>query len=192
MREAYFHEDDYCQIELLPVDNLAYCLEEIGEIEKSAIENFEGMGFKDVYQRRDNPSEIAALNIDAHEFSQALQSHMPKFDVVATGYAAHKEECKSVSAFGHDNDEQIFVEHHNNIVTNIWLSDPFTELPNILPRPHEWLYVDWAWGFVCPLKETHVYIDYIAKRDAQMQKNAERTLEKYPELAPQKPWWKFW
>ncbi len=29
MRSIYFHEDDYCQIEILPVQNYEYCKREI-------------------------------------------------------------------------------------------------------------------------------------------------------------------
>ena len=31
MREAYYHEDDFCMIELLPLDNLQHCLTQMGE-----------------------------------------------------------------------------------------------------------------------------------------------------------------
>ncbi len=33
MREAYFHEDDYCQTELLPIANHKHCRDQLREIE---------------------------------------------------------------------------------------------------------------------------------------------------------------
>ncbi len=32
MRTVYFHEDDYCQQEILPLSNKAVCLKEMDEI----------------------------------------------------------------------------------------------------------------------------------------------------------------
>lgn len=41
-RGKYFHEDDYCQQEILPIENWHDCAEQIGEIRESAQKSFDG------------------------------------------------------------------------------------------------------------------------------------------------------
>lgn len=36
MPSIYFHEDDFCQIEILPIENLGFCLKQAGCIEEFA------------------------------------------------------------------------------------------------------------------------------------------------------------
>ena len=191
MREAYFHEDDYRQIEVLPLDNFGYCQQEIGEIEKSSAENFDGYGFKDIYVREENPSHLGAMNIRVSEIEEALEKILPKFDVVYTGYSSYKEKCKGLNAFGRDQGERIFFEHNEGIVTSIWVSDPFNELID-LPHSEKLLFVDWAWGFVCPLKEKEHFIEYIKDRDTQIEESLEKMRALHPQKSAKKPRWKFW
>ena len=42
MRKIYFHEDDYCQLEVLPLAARQFCLQEMGEIDAFAEEHREG------------------------------------------------------------------------------------------------------------------------------------------------------
>lgn len=191
MREAYFHEDDYRQIEILPIDNLAYCLEQIGEIEKSATVNFDGLGYKDVYVREENPSQLASLNLKSSILEETLVEFLPKFDAVYTGYSTYKEKCGGVVAFGKDKGEQIYFEDSEDVVTTIWVSDPFEALTG-LPSIENLLFVDWSWGFVCPLSEKEIFLEYIKDRDLQMEEYLDKMKALYPQKIDKKPWWKFW
>ena len=49
MREAYYHEDDYCMIELLPLDNLQHCLTQMGEQQAFADAHRSGAGWTDMF-----------------------------------------------------------------------------------------------------------------------------------------------
>lgn len=51
----YFHEDDYCQVEILPVENLSFYKRQAREIEDFADEHREGVGFTDMYVREKKP-----------------------------------------------------------------------------------------------------------------------------------------
>lgn len=196
LREIYFHEDDYQQLEILPVDNLGFCLQQIDEVEKSSAENFDGYGFKDVYMRQENPSKLVSLEMRVVELESVLREILPKYDSVYTGYSSYRAKCDGVIAFGHDNGATIFFEQNEGVVTSIWVSDPFSEL-TLLPNMNNLLFVDWAWGFACPLREKEMFVKYIKERDFEMEEYMKRmqTLHKQQPVkqgASKKPWWKIW
>jgi hypothetical protein len=72
MREAYFHEDDYCQIEVLPLDDLYFCLRQAGEIAEFSNEHRAGSSWDAMYIRGANPTPLASLNISLSQVREAL------------------------------------------------------------------------------------------------------------------------
>src|SRR5262249_55770988 len=49
VRVAFFHEDDYCQVEVLPAAAAGPCRSEMGRIDEFAEAHLDGMGFTDIY-----------------------------------------------------------------------------------------------------------------------------------------------
>lgn len=191
MRDVYFHEDDYRQIEILPIDNLSFCIKEIGDIEKSASENFDGFGYKDIHIREENPSELISLSISENELEDKLSAHLPKYDNVYTGYSSYREQCTGTFAFGKDDQETIFYETSNGNCSAIWVSDPLEELL-YLPYLEKLLFVDWSWGFVCPLIESKKYLEYINNRSQEIKRRMAEYKASLNQNLPKKPWWKLW
>jgi len=68
--EVYFHEDDYCQIELLPSTSWKFCFNQIKEIdefsEKHKVKN--GIGWDKIYIRKESPYKIESLIIKFDDY----------------------------------------------------------------------------------------------------------------------------
>lgn len=164
MREAYYHEDDYCQIELLPLDNLQHCLQQLGEQQAFADAHASGAGWTDMYVRGAPPlslSPLSALGITAAQLRQALAAALPPYDAVFTGYSSYRLECKNVLAFGGERTETLFAGiNDDGVVADLWCSDGMAAL-QLLPQRAQLLFVDWNAGFVCPLAEQALFQRYL-------------------------------
>jgi hypothetical protein len=56
---AWFHEDDFCQMELLPAESEAFTRRQMGEVEKfAATHRAEGGGWTGMYLREDSPANF--------------------------------------------------------------------------------------------------------------------------------------
>jgi hypothetical protein len=198
MREAFFHEDDYCQIEVLPLDNLSFCLEQAGQIDEFSEEHRVGSFWDAMYIRAENPAKLASLRLTLSQIRDALVAEMPEFDSVLTGYSSYREPCPKVHGFGRDDSEVLFVEAADDqIVTAIWCSDPMPELQR-LPRREHLLLADWGWSFICPLADTERFNIYLSERERVFRNLAEKweaERQARGEVArpeEKKRWWKFW
>jgi hypothetical protein len=193
MRRAFFHEDDYCQRELLPVDNLAFCLRQNAAIAEHSAATFDGHGWKDVYVREERPpSPLVALQIPLESIRAALMQIAPAYDSVETGYgSSHREPCANTVAFGQDRRAALYVTFDDNsIVETMWCDEPQDWLL-ALPNAHQLLFVDWAWGFVCPLAEQGHFRAHLADREAHWRRFSQE-LEERRRHERRKRWWQFW
>jgi len=165
MREAYFHEDDYGQIELLPLDNLQHCLQQMGEQQAFADAHASGAGWTDMYVRSAPPSQLAALGITAVQLRQAVSAVLPPYDAVLTGYGSYRVACENVLAFGGDETETLFAGINNDgMVADLWCSDGMAAL-QLLPQREQLLFADWNAGFVCPLAEQALFQRYLQEHE---------------------------
>lgn len=159
MREVFFHEDDYCQQELLPAAALDWCSRELGEIDRfsEAHRAADGAGWTDLYVRPNAPAELLALRITREEVAAALGPLLPEFDRVLTGYSSFREECRNSSAWGTGEGCEFFASWNaEGFVSAIWtnLFDSRAEslakaasAVEALGTLRPLIYVDWAWGY---------------------------------------------
>ena len=184
--EVYFHEDDYCQQEILPAAALDFCRSEIVEIDEFASEHRapDGAGWTEAFLRDDSPAKLSDLGITAEQFRAIIREHLPEIPVVYTGYGEYRERCEQTSGFGFhadciiyaDWDEAGIVEH---IWTGIFTTDE-TELAAVisavqsLGKQFPLLYVDWAWSFVTLIDQSG---DLQGKLDSKMTELARRMEE---------------
>src|SRR5512144_460743 len=96
-RTVYFHEDDYCQIEVLPAQSWEYCAIQLGQIAEFSEQHRtpNGMGWTGIHVRGKAPATLAALSLDVDSVSRALSQYLVPFDRVETGYSSHREECRN-------------------------------------------------------------------------------------------------
>src|ERR1043166_1688474 len=90
-REIYFHEDDYCQQELLPREALAFVESEIKKSDEFAAAHLApgGIGGTYLYTRRAPPMSFRALRMTREDFDSAISPHLPPFHQVYTGYSSY-------------------------------------------------------------------------------------------------------
>ncbi|MBI5954113.1 MAG: hypothetical protein HY865_20845 [Chloroflexi bacterium] len=171
-REAYFHEDDYCQIEILPASNWDYCLSQLQKIGKFSAEHFDGLGWTDMQLRGESPQQMKSLNINAKDLTSSLSQILVPFDRVLTGYSSLREEAEDTMAFGSETSGIIFVEYDSNdIVEAIWLDfgiasreDKQLALTVLqhLGRMSELILVDWHLGKIIKLSDHEELMSYFA------------------------------
>ena len=161
MREAYFHEDDQGQVQLLPLDNLQHCLQQMGQQQAFADAHQSGAGWTEMYVREAAPSKLSALGITGEQLRLAVMAVLPPYDAVFTGYSSYRVECKNLLAFGGDNTETLFagIDEHG-IVVELWCSDGMPELLR-LPLPEQLLLADWNAGLACPLLDRALFARYL-------------------------------
>ncbi len=190
MRQAYFHEDDYCQIEVLPLENLKFCLEQAGKIREFSEKHRNGLGWDDVYLREDNPRKIIELNITIEDVRNSLEGKLPEYDEVYTDYSSERTLCNRTHAFGKDQGEVIFMEtDEDGKLISLWCSDPTTDL-YFLPHCEKFLLADWGWEFICPLADKVRMKEYLTEREKVFSEMAKKWEEQ--RKSDSKKWWKFW
>jgi hypothetical protein len=177
MRSIFFHEDDYCQLEILPIQNYEYCKKEIHNIltfsEKHKVEG--GIGWTGIYIRNNNPISLTELNIPVSKFGALMEDIPCKFDTVYTGYNNYRKECQNVLAYGDSDDVVIFCDfdEKSNIVKNIWLTlchcnesqkESAQKILSTLAKLNDFILVDWNWHFLTKLANTTELELYLSER----------------------------
>ena len=164
-REIYFHEDDYCQQQLLPREAAAHAVAEVKKIGEFAdAHQVPGeLGWTDVYVRQEAPAEVRTLKMRREDFAAVVSPFLPTFDIVYTGYSSHREQCKKTAAWGRSQQCALFADWEDDgTVANIWaeLFDrdevsirASSKAVAALGKAHPLVYVDWAWGYTCDTSE---------------------------------------
>lgn len=171
MDSAFFHEDDYCQVELLPASACGYCLAEMGRIDEFAEAHRDGAGFTDMYFRGDPPVPLASLGTTLSEWDAALGPLSPRFAQVLTGYSSHRELCPSVAGWGFGDGQAVFASvGEGGVVGPVWLSlygvtaervGQWTRLLRSVPRAADLVVADWSTGQVVPLAVEPAVVGYL-------------------------------
>ncbi len=100
-RTIYFHEDDFCQIQLLPASNWGHCAQQLGELSEFAeAHRAPGGGWTEVYMRQDEPESIASLALQVDQLRNLLARSLEPFDRVDTGYGSRRDPCEHTRAWG--------------------------------------------------------------------------------------------
>lgn len=156
-RTIWFHEDDYCQTELLCDENLDWCVEETRKIEEFSEAHRAGIGWTKMYMRPPAPVALATRGITVTELAEAIAPYAPPYDSVTTGYSTHVEDAVNVAAYGAGGSVTLFAEQRDGVVTALWLElgrldENATAMLAALSR---WslLLVDWSGGQVIRLSD---------------------------------------
>ncbi len=173
MREVYFHEDDYCQLELVAEANGRWCAEQMGKIDEFAAAHKADVGWTDIYVRSQNPRALSSVNICRSKFTEYMPSRMPHFDRVFTGYSSYRTECKNTIAFGPSDSLVAYAEFDDNdVISSVWFSLDLqstddvmiaNELASALSR---WpvLLADWGWSQLIRLADADSLTQYFRGR----------------------------
>ena len=132
---VFFHEDNYCLLELLPVQNLLIKQPGPGEIEQHAEKNFTGNGFLNCACREQANYSLSHLNIDKKEFKAIIGNEsLFYFDTVYTGYSTERILKKHARGFGFEN-YILFYEFIDDLIITCWVDyNPIAETLNSYPE----------------------------------------------------------
>jgi hypothetical protein len=183
-REIYFHEDDYCQQELLPRDALAYAEAELKKIAEfaDAHRSPDDAGWTDIYVRPKSPVSFRSLCMKKEDLDAVISPHLTSFDLVYTGYSTYRERCRQAAAWGTAQQNAIFADWDDDgIIKNVWAQffDPdeksllaASKAVTALATAHSLIYVDWAWGYTCEIINGEAFASHLQTKLADI---ADRT-----------------
>jgi len=119
--EIYLHEDLYCQVELLPLENTNTLETENKKIDEFAKEHSDGAGFTDIYARDESKIKTSEKGIHLDVFESLIISlGFVKMRNVYSGYGNYKEKCQNTNAYSIDG-ATFFCDYKNGVINNIWL-----------------------------------------------------------------------
>jgi hypothetical protein len=165
----FFHEDDFCQVELLPKENLNFIKLQCNQIESSSEKNFDGAGYKEIFIRDANPIGLSTISIQKSELENfLLELHLPRASEVLTGYGQdYRVQSLETVGFGSDY-VAVYFHFQDDIVKKIW----FTQIWNITGEKLvpvlnkvglKWnlLLVDWEAATFVELSDEQAIINYL-------------------------------
>lgn len=117
----YFHEDFYCQVELLPRENFSELEKENEKIEDFAEKHSDGFGFTDIYVRDGQKIKTSDRKIQIADFEKVLlECGFQKYSNVYSGYSSHEELCKNTLGFELDS-SVVYCDFEKGLIKNIWI-----------------------------------------------------------------------
>jgi hypothetical protein len=172
-KAVYFHEDDYCQIEILPLSLWTYCVDEMKKIEEFSDAHKLDLGWSDIYIREELPESLAEFSISLEAFKKGVEETLTPYRQVSTGYSSHVEECRNCFAWGlADREFTIFADiDSENSINNIWLEigcltdanlPPVLDVFNNLPRSNDLMIADWRWSKAAQIADKNRLRSYLA------------------------------
>jgi hypothetical protein len=167
MDSLWFHEEDYCQIELLPKAAENFARRQAGEIDTfSAAHDDGGQGWTDIYVRREPPASLGALRIALIDVENLIPPEFHRFDKVTTGYSTHVEPAAQTVAW-QAGGGTVFVGHDDGgIVDAVWFSDVNLGMEELLLRlGARWPVVlaHWPWSRVVDLSDRGAVRAFLAE-----------------------------
>lgn len=172
-RIAFFHEDDYCQREILPLTAKNYCLQQMGEINNFSQEHqSEDGSFTDIFIRENSPHGIEELGLHSEQLNVAL-SFLPLYDLVETGYSSYREASEATYGRGNGYEQNIFWSiNESGIVNAIWLDieiapitiDMWRKVLIALGKIAPVLLADWGWSLCVDLTNPSNIEEYIKEK----------------------------
>ncbi len=155
-RIAFFHEDDYCQWQILPLTSRGFCLRQMGKIDDFAKEHQagSGFGFTDLFVREDSPHGMEELALRSEQLNETLQ-FLPPYARVETGYSSCRRELKAAHARGEGAGQNVFWSVDDaGVITALWLDlciTPETKelwgsILTALGKLAPLLLADWGWS----------------------------------------------
>lgn len=201
MRAAYFHEDDYCQIEAVSDENLDWCVDQSRRIDEFSSAHRNGDAYTEMYVRLPNPVELMTKSISIEEISQVLTPYLQPYDVVRTGYSTYVETLSGTLAFGNEPAIIVFAEHRDRLISAIWFTLQPSDEEQIeiataaLRTLAKWslIFVDWGWSRVIHLNDDDAIREYLRERaevfaELQAQFERDRSERKASEPAQSESW----
>jgi len=167
----FYHEDDYCMIELTPIENLNWLIQELGNTNESSEKHFDGYGWKKMFVIKEQAVKLSSRQITSDNLLQIINKTVfQKALAVTTGYGqTAREDCPNTFGFG-KNYSAIYFSTIKDNVDKIWVTNLFAlDRNKVIDMLHdigkEWnlILVDWFEHSVTSLADKDAiknYFDY--------------------------------
>lgn len=121
-----FHEDDFCQVELVAAENLPFLQAKLQSVNYFASQHQTENGYTNTYLRNNAPTPLLQKGIPAIQFEETLQlSGLIKAPAVCTGYGAtDRVLCSNTVGYGQGY-AAIYYNQQNGLVEHIWVTNHF-------------------------------------------------------------------
>ena len=152
MKELFFHEDFYCQVELVPVSAVQHCTEEMHQVDDFSAAHWDGTAWKSMYLRDDHSTYLRSLGIRIQDIALKLDSILERVDAVFTGYSTYREECSNTRGWVFPCGCGLLAEYDaDGVVQNLWVDDApdvaslgrFKEVIEVLNGYSQFVIADW-------------------------------------------------
>ncbi len=169
-RLAFFHEDDYCQIQLLPTTEEQYVAREMERLAAFVAEHRQPDGtFDSIYIRPEPTQNLTRLKISDAVLSLSVYPYLLRFDGVVVVSDGQHQPCPTIRAWGDDSIALFATLNKASLVSEIFLSRTWSAegarraaavLPE-LPEADRLLLVDWDRLKWFKLSDLHTLDQYL-------------------------------
>lgn len=147
---VFFHEDDYCQVQILPKENWNSLLNQCKAIDEFSENNKATIGYSDMYVREDEESPLLKRAIPVEELDTILSKlNAKRYTNVKTGYGSYGRPCDDTIGYNKEN-SAIYYSFKNEVVEDIWLDyigdfnpDLLSKVLDEVGKKWELILVDW-------------------------------------------------
>jgi hypothetical protein len=147
----FYHEDDYCMVELTPIDNLNWLKQELNNASESSEKHFDGYGWTKMYVIKEHAVKLYSRKINPDRLLEIIRkTNFTQAPAVTTGYGSTtREDCPNTYGFG-EGYSAIYFSTMFDSVDKIWFTNLFAldreKVINLLHEiGKEWdlVLVDW-------------------------------------------------
>jgi|GEM_PF-1795302 len=167
----YFHEDDYCQVQLLPKEDQVHLSAEGAKVKVVAEKNFTGYGFANIHVPAKEPIPLSSRSIGVSEIDSILiADRFIRIETVFSGSMSDRALAQNTVAYrlgGYS----FYYDHENGTVQNIWLdlfgkasADDQANLTNALHLiGTKWnlVLMHWSWSSLVELNSLPSIVGYV-------------------------------
>lgn len=169
----FYHEDDYCMLELTPIENLNWLKQELDNANEFSEKHFDGYGWTKMYVIKEQAVKLSSRQISTDKLIQIInETGFQKASAVTTGYGqTTREDCPNTFGFGKDYSAVYFSTRQYN-VDKIWFTNLFAlDREKVIDMLHdigkEWnlVLVDWFKHSVTSLADKEAIKNYFDHDD---------------------------
>jgi len=172
VREIYFHEDEYGQLELVPEANWSFLVKTMQAAQEFSDAHRAGVGWTEIFSIPQPPIPLLELKIRRSHLLKAVNGILPPFDRVLSGYGSQATECEHTWAFGAHSSLAMFVEFDEDLVKTAWFTfdlrsqDDATTALILCRALAQWPVVlaDWGWNRLYRITDEPALAQYFRDR----------------------------
>ncbi len=164
----FYHEDDFCRIELKPIENIKWLSQELTDLDNFSEEIFASYGWTKMYVPKSDQIKLLSRKINPNKLLEIInKTGFTKATTVTTGYGqTTREDCPSTFGFGR-NYSAVYFSTMFDLVDHIWFTNLFSldrektiQLLHEIGKEWNLILVDWQNHRLVSLADTNEIKNY--------------------------------